>query len=157
MSKRYSVRVHLLNPLPVPFVFYIFVNSDGKLIALWQTRHFFKLLWTSQMYKAGIPPIHNNFHHFRQKTWICKWSGVWIGSDCGTKLKDFLFIFNSGNCQNTEISVCTFQFYESPYKYGRTFTRIMGLHWKHIYVHRQRDDWGRTVVDSFGLGTPSNS
>ena len=47
--------------------FYIFVNGDGKLIAPWQTRHFFELLWTSQMYKAGIPPIHNNFHHFRQR------------------------------------------------------------------------------------------
>ena len=39
MSKQYSDRVHLLNPLP--FVFYIFVNGDGKLIALWQTWHFF--------------------------------------------------------------------------------------------------------------------
>ena len=42
MSKWYSDRVHLLIPLPVPFVFYIFVNGDEKLIALWQTRHFFK-------------------------------------------------------------------------------------------------------------------
>ena len=32
------------------------------------------------------------------------------------------FFLNSGNCQNAEISVCTFQFYKSPYKYGRTFT-----------------------------------
>ena len=33
--------------------------------------------------------------------------------------------FCSGNCQNTEISVCTFQFYEPPYKYGPTFTHAV--------------------------------
>ena len=69
MSKRYSNWIHLLNPLP--FVFHIFVSGDGKLIALWQSWHLkikkIKLLWTSQMYKAGILPIHNNFHHFRQR------------------------------------------------------------------------------------------
>ena len=36
----------------------------------------------------------------------------------------FLNTFYSRNCQNTEISVCTFQ---SPYKYGRTFTHVFML------------------------------
>ena len=35
--------------------------------------------------------------------------------------------FYSGNFQNTEISVRTFQFYESPYKYGCTFTHANGI------------------------------
>ena len=53
------------------------------------------------------------------------------------KIKTFFF-WNSGNCQNTEISVCTFQFYESPYKYGRTFTHALvhaNLNWVWEWLH----------------------
>ena len=30
-------------------------------------------------------------HALASKTWICKWLGVWIGPDCGTKSKHFFF------------------------------------------------------------------
>ena len=40
--------------------------------------------------------------------------------------KNFLF-FLFWKFQNTEISVCTFQFYESPYKYWCTFTHANGI------------------------------
>ena len=105
MSKRYSVRVHLLNPLPVPIFHFFFLSMATESAQPFvKNGIFFELFWTSQMYKAGIPPIHNNIHHFRQrvrtrqlqKTWICKWSGVWIGPDCGTKSKQkniFLILF----------------------------------------------------------------
>ena len=81
------------------------------------------------MYKAGIPPIPQQFcHHFQQCAYVSfrkhgSGSGRVYGSDqIAERNRNNFFFFNSGNCQNTEISVCTFQFYESPYKYGRTFT-----------------------------------
>ena len=51
-------------------------------------------------------------------------SGRVYGSDQIVERNRNNFFLNSGNCQNTEISICTFQFYESPYKYGRTFTHV---------------------------------
>ena len=46
----------------------------------------------------------------------------------------FFHSFYSGNCQNTEISACTFQFYESLYKYRRTFTHTH-THYTHTHTH----------------------
>ena len=50
----------------------------------------------------------------------------------------YFYSFYSGNCQNMEISVCTFQFYKSPYKYGRTFTHALvhaNLNWVWEWLH----------------------
>ena len=137
MSKRYSDRVHLLNPLP--FVLFLhfcqwrrkahslltntafFSNCSGLLRCIKQgSRQFTTIFWlvvVNMSAQAALSKI-------TLKTWICKWLGVWIGPDCRTKSKQFFTFIYSGNCQNTEISVCTFQFHESPYKYGRTFTHV---------------------------------
>ena len=133
MSKRYSVRVHLLNPLPVPFVFLhfcqwrrkahspltntaFFSNCSGLLKCIKQGSRQFTTIFTT----SGNACARVSFRKHGSA------SGRMYGSDQIAERNQnkniYFYSFYSGNCQNTEISVCTFQFYESAYKYGRTFT-----------------------------------
>ena len=135
MSKRYSVRVHLLNPLPVPFVFYIFVNGDGKLVAFWPTQLFFRTAldfscgWSRDPANSQFSPLlATRAHALASENMDLQVVGCMDRTRLRNEIETKKYFFNSfysGNCQNTEISVCTFQFYESPYKYGRTFTHAL--------------------------------
>ena len=132
MSKRYSVRVHLLNPLPVPFVFLHFCQWRQKAHSPLTNTAFFRtaLDWQDQGSRQFTTIFTTSGNacalvSFRKHGSA---SGRVYGSDQiaeRNQNKNISFYsFYSGNCQNTEISVCTFQFYESPYKYGRTFTHV---------------------------------
>ena len=119
MSKQYSVHIHLLNPLPVPFVFYIVVNGDRKLTNM--VFFFSNCSGLLKCLKQGSRQFTTIFTTLASENMDLQV----VGSMDRTRLrneitpkkkkKKILFILEI-------VSVCTFHFYASPYKYGRTFT-----------------------------------
>ena len=100
----------------------LFPNCSGLLRCIKQGSHQFTTIFTT----SGNASARVSFRKHGSA------SGRVNGMDqmAEQNWNNFFFYnsFHSGNCQNTEISVCTFQFYESPYIYGRTFTHDRYMH-----------------------------
>ena len=90
-----------------------FSNCSGLLKCIKMGSHQFTTIFTTSSNACACISFRK---HGSASGWV-------YGSDqIAERNRNKNIYFYSGNCQNTEISVCTFQFYESLYKYGRTFT-----------------------------------